>query len=807
LAGYAIFALLDDGGVIKEKAMDGQVRETGSPGWSLSLVIPAYNEEAGICQAIEEAAAALAQLADRFEIIVVDDGSTDDTARIVSHAAEGLPQVRLLRHPENRGYSAALRTGFEAARYERVAFTDADCQFDLTDLARLLPHTDQYPAVVGYRVDRQDPWRRRFLSRGYNLLARFLLGTRVRDCDCALKVFRKEALSNLLPETEGFFVNTEMLARARQLDYGVAEVGVRHRPRLRGSSKVSLRDIPRTLATFLPFWWTQVAFPSPSSPSPLGGEGGCEGLKVLQLSPPRPYPRNLQFSLGGRGVNKFFAIFLLLLAAGLLFFGRLRSPLLEPEEAVYAEVPREMAAAGNLITPLRRGRAYYEKPPLFYWLTMASYSSFGVHDWAARLIPCAAALGTILVTFWWGTRNFGFRAGLVGALILCLSPRFVHQARMITMDGLLCFWVVTALALGQRAIESPQRKQGQGLRQWNWWLLSAVACGFGVLTKGPVALALVAAPLLTYQLLDSRTIRPKTRWWLAYLGTALGLALPWYLILAWRDPTFLRDFFWTHHVVMRFLQPLHEEPAWFYFPVLLLGMLPWTLLLPAVIRLLTRPSRAMGQKRPAEMGFLLLGCLWCILFFSAASCKRIGYILPAMPLLALILGYTLDRVLATRRGIETYYLRTSILPSRFSISPWIAFGVSTFAVLFLAVHFLLPGYYRKFSMRSQVQTLLDDSYHPQAPVVCYPHIWDSVCFYLGRTDVRAFSAERREDLIADLGSRSQTLMIVKSNHWLRDLKQALPAELEFLPRGRQGNVTAGVVQHRQDPPKNSVASR
>src|SRR5207245_5504495 len=151
--------------------------------------------------------------------------------------------------------------GFGAARGARVASTDPDCQFDRTDLAELVPIADEVPVVVGYRVARQDPWRRRFLSRGYNLITRTLLGTRVRDCDCALKVFRRDALHHLLPDSTNFFVNTEMLTRARQRDYGVAEVGVRHRPRLRGRSSVSLADVPKTLATLLPFWWSRVLFP------------------------------------------------------------------------------------------------------------------------------------------------------------------------------------------------------------------------------------------------------------------------------------------------------------------------------------------------------------------------------------------------------------------------------------------------------------------------------------------------------------------------------------------------------------------
>ena len=226
----------------------------------LSLVIPAYNEACVIAAAVEEADAALGERFERYEILVVDDGSSDDTAAIVERLAVTFPAVRLLRHELNRGYGAALRTGFEAATFDRIAFTDADCQFDLTDLAKMVPLTDEFAIVAGWRVDRKDAWRRRFLSKGYNLLARTFLGTRVRDCDCALKVFRRDSLANLLPKSRGFFVNTEMLTRARQLGLEVAEVPVTHRPRLGGESKVSLREVPRTLRTLLSFWWREVAF-------------------------------------------------------------------------------------------------------------------------------------------------------------------------------------------------------------------------------------------------------------------------------------------------------------------------------------------------------------------------------------------------------------------------------------------------------------------------------------------------------------------------------------------------------------------
>src|SRR5262249_45757218 len=149
-----------------------------------------------------------------------------------------------------------------------------------------------------------------------------------RDCDCALKVFRKETLLDLLPQTDGFFVNTEMLTQAGQLGYHVAEAPVRHRPRLAGSSKVSLWDIPRTLRTLLPFWWSRVLFPVEREPR--SAERGAQSAE----------PMGFHGALRSALRAPHFA--LLVLVAALLFFARLDCPLQEPEESRYAEIPREM---------------------------------------------------------------------------------------------------------------------------------------------------------------------------------------------------------------------------------------------------------------------------------------------------------------------------------------------------------------------------------------------------------------------------------------------------------------------------------
>lgn len=248
----------------------------------LSLVIPAFNEADGLADTLTEAVAALRSDFSRAEIIVVDDGSTDDTVAVVESLR--LAEVRVIRQPRNLGYGAALRAGFQAARLPLVAFTDADGQLDPSDLRRLAEVAN--PIAVGYRADRQDPLRRRVLSRGYNHLVRTLLGTGLRDIDCALKVFRRDVLPDLLPESRGFFVNTEMIARARRLGLSVVELPVNHRVRRAGVSKVSLAEVPRTFMTLVGYWWQERVLSGgglPPGPTPVVGS-----LPRRQVGPPAP---------------------------------------------------------------------------------------------------------------------------------------------------------------------------------------------------------------------------------------------------------------------------------------------------------------------------------------------------------------------------------------------------------------------------------------------------------------------------------------------------------------------------------------
>ena len=206
---------------------------------ALSYFFPAHDEEANLEALVDEALAALPEIAERFEIVAVDDGSRDATPAIADRLAAAHPDVvRAVHHPTNLGYGAALRSGFRAARFDLVCFTDGDRQFRVADLARLtsrLAEPDAPDVVVGYRLRRADPPIRALYARLYRLANRIWFGVRVRDVDCACKLFRRAALEGVRVESGGAFFSAELLVKLRAADRAMAEVGVPHYPRTAGS--------------------------------------------------------------------------------------------------------------------------------------------------------------------------------------------------------------------------------------------------------------------------------------------------------------------------------------------------------------------------------------------------------------------------------------------------------------------------------------------------------------------------------------------------------------------------------------------
>jgi glycosyltransferase involved in cell wall biosynthesis len=206
---------------------------------SLSMFMPAWNEEANLQGAIDDALQSLPELAEWFEIVVVDDGSSDGTAELVRARAEHDPRVRLESHGSNEGFGRAIRTGLAACRGELVFYTDADRQFRIADLGRLLRELDSADVVAGYRIKRNDPLHRLVVARVYHRVLSMVFDIGVRDVDCGFKLLTRRVVDTVLPQLESrsAFISPELLIRARLAGFRIVEAGVPHYPRIQGRPK------------------------------------------------------------------------------------------------------------------------------------------------------------------------------------------------------------------------------------------------------------------------------------------------------------------------------------------------------------------------------------------------------------------------------------------------------------------------------------------------------------------------------------------------------------------------------------------
>ena len=217
----------------------------------LSAVMPVYDEEEVLPTSMAEAVAALERTCATWELIVVDDGSTDRTPEILDEWARRDARIRVVRAPENRGYARALILGLSLARHELAFYTDGDGQFDLLELTQLYEHLGNADMVVGYRRNRRDPALRKLTSWVFNRLQTVILGVHTRDVNCAFKLFTRRYLEKVQLSSEDYLIDAEMFARARKAGLTWNTVGVTHRPRRAGHSKVH----PTTVLTTLRELW------------------------------------------------------------------------------------------------------------------------------------------------------------------------------------------------------------------------------------------------------------------------------------------------------------------------------------------------------------------------------------------------------------------------------------------------------------------------------------------------------------------------------------------------------------------------
>ena len=366
---------------------------------------------------------------------------------------------------------------------------------------------------------------------------------------------------------------------------------------------------------------------------------------------------------------------ILVLACAVLFFYQLGSySLFDVDEPRYAQAAREMLESGDWITPTFNGALRFDKPVLFYWLIAGVYGILGVSEFSARLVSALTASGLVLATFGWVLFAWRQRGGhlrpagaLMAALMLATSVEVIALARMsITDMTLTLFLCLTQMTLFAVAIHDRR-----------WWLLAGVFAGLAVLTKGPVGLVLPGAIFVIYSLV-AQEFRQNlmNRWFVLALGIAAAIAVPWFLLAGQANGAVFWDAVF-HHSFSRFTGGVayHPQPAWFYVPVVAVGFLPWSLLLPvtlvyAVRRLIAKrmipamilpfPTKATSATLPVAsvptttdrlQQRLLCYCLvWAIGvfgFYSLASTKLLTYILPMVVPMAILTAMLVQYLMRT----------------------------------------------------------------------------------------------------------------------------------------------------------------
>lgn len=344
--------------------------------------------------------------------------------------------------------------------------------------------------------------------------------------------------------------------------------------------------------------------------------------------------------------NWFLFAGLLLGTAFLAFWSLGSLPLIDVDEPVYGQVGKEMAHAGlaGWLSPRYGGQLWFDKPPLFYWLTALSMRGFGVSEFTARLPSALFSVVLVAATYALARRAYSAapRAALWSGFVLATSLQFFTLARAAVTDMTLAVCLTGAL-YGLYAWTHT--------RQGRWIALASLMTGLGMLTKGPVALVLVGVQALAYLLLThqaKRLLSPAL--WLGF-ALCLVVSLPWFGLMIHLHGSLFIDGFLEANNVTRYLQAEHREtsPFWFFLPVLLGGFFPWSLVLPSTLVSAWRQGKTAYKDQAADNPTLFL-CLWTALvfvFFSASQSKLVTYIFPLYPAAAVLVGVWLAKLLET----------------------------------------------------------------------------------------------------------------------------------------------------------------
>ena len=582
--------------------------------------MPAHDEASNLERLLAEVRAALDPTGLAWELIVVDDGSMDDTSEILARLAAADPRLHPLRLPERRGQTAALAAGFALATGTRIATLDADLQCAPADLPLLLAALDGADLACGVRTGRHDPPSRRLASAISNLARRLMLARRLRDLACPLRVFDARALARMYALTPLFDGAHRWLPALFQLaGLRIVQRPVAHHPRRAGHSKYTTRG----------------------RLGPIAREVGCMLRLVLGRSP---------------AVRIAVGLGLLALSALPFLYALDTWPLMEPDEGRNAEVAREMLLLGSWSVPHFNLLPYLDKPVLLFWMIAGAFRTIGVNELGARLPAALAGVATVALTAAIGRTLLDGRRALLAALIVGTAPMVIVFGRLAIFDMPFTALVTAALACLVQA-----RFDGRATR---WLPLAGLAMGLATLTKGPVG---IAVPLLAW-LAARGALPPAPRRAgrlavVAAIAVAVAVVAPWLVLVARQEPAFLRYAF-VDETMLRFFAPAHFHRAgavYYYAGMLAWALGAWGIVLVAVTPGLVRRWRA-GGPDAAGIAFAARAAVTILVFFTCSASKRPQYILPAMVPLSLLAAAGMQAEAARAAAVVRASARWLVVP-------------------------------------------------------------------------------------------------------------------------------------------------
>ena len=446
----------------------------------------------------------------------------------------------------------------------------------------------------------------------------------------------------------------------------------------------------------------------------------------------------------------------------LYFFALGRTPLANPDEGRYAEIPREMVASGDWVTPRLDGVAYFEKPPLLYWTVAACLEVFGPGEGVVRAVPALFGLGGVLLTYAAARRLYGRDAGIWAAVVLGTSALYFAHTHILLIDLVVSVLMGATLFCFILAMAEPPGDR----RRWLFYGLYASAA-LATLAKGPIGFLLTGAVMFLWLLIFNQWMRLRPLYLPSGILLFLALAAPWHILVAARNPSWAH-FYFIHENWERFTTTEHNRtgPWWMYLAVILLGLFPWTGYLWSAARATWADGWA-RRREHADAWFLITWAAFILLFFTKSQSKLISYILPVFPPLAVLIGAQLANAGpgAWRAGLATFrclcgllavaalvaVLRPGLIrdpaaaaalrPYAYALVAILAAGgitargpagLAATAILFLAALILAEPH---FPLRSSkpLALMVAQAVHPGDRVYHYHEFFHDFTFYAGRT--------------------------------------------------------------------------